>query len=199
VKIRGYRVELGEIENVLQANSRIKAAVVVARTGKDGDKELIAYLTGTLMLDITDIRNYLNHTLPVYMHPQYFVQMDHFPVTANGKIDKKRLPDPEEAGIQSTVEYIAPRNETEKRLEEIWREILDRENISMKDNFFELGGHSLKATRLVSQIRKVFDVSLTLVMLFSNPTIEGIACEIEKIYWASNEVLEMDDMEKFSV
>ena len=114
------------------------------------------------------------------MLPSYFVQLDQLPLTPNGKIDKKALPDPEGLGLSSGVEYVAPRNETEEKLVQIWQEILGKENISIKDNFFELGGHSLKATSLTSQIHKQFEVKLALKDLFQKPILEEQAQLIQQ-------------------
>ena len=128
-----------------------------------------------------------------------YVQLEALPLNTNGKIDRKRLPNPEGLGLGSGVEYVAPRNETEEKLVEIWKEVLSREKIGVKDNFFSIGGHSLKATRMTSQVRKVFDVTITMPVLFSNPTIEHLATEIEKIYWANNELFDIEDGENISI
>jgi len=202
VKIRGYRIELGEIESVLRSYPNIEDAVVIAREDSNGDKELIAYLTGGETLsDATVLGVYLGGILPFYMVPAYFVQLPELPLNANGKVDRKQLPAPEGMGISSGVEYVEPRNETEAKLLKMWQEILLKEKISVKDNFFAIGGHSLKATKLMSHISKEFEVKLSLPVLFSNPTIEHIASEIDKIKLVNTEAVinDADDIENISL
>ncbi|WP_368670040.1 amino acid adenylation domain-containing protein [Chitinophaga sp. GbtcB8] len=183
VKIRGYRIELGEIETTLQLHEQVNGAVVVARSGTDGEKMLVAYVTGNVELNIAELRTHLNKTLPSYMIPSQFVQLDSFPVTANGKVNKKQLPDPQGAGMATSVEYVAPRNETEVTLVSMWQEILRVEKIGIKDDFFELGGHSLKVARLAGQIHKTFDYRIALKDIFFNPTIEALGDMIRAGKW----------------
>ncbi|QNK61911.1 amino acid adenylation domain-containing protein [Pedobacter sp. PAMC26386] len=202
VKIRGYRIELGEIENCLQSNPAINAAVVTVVVNSTGENQLIAYLVSEEQFNTGDLRAYLNKTLPVYMLPDYFVQLEQLPLTPNGKIDRKNLPAPHSISISARAEYLAPRNEVEQKIAQIWEEVLGRENIGVKDNFFESGGHSLKVIQLISRISKVFELELNLNVLFNNPTIESLANEIENTYWAGNELLEVDnidDTENFSI
>ncbi|MGO4295021.1 amino acid adenylation domain-containing protein, partial [Chitinophaga sp. RAB17] len=178
VKIRGYRVELGEIENALLNEDVITSAIVIARPNAGGEKELIAYIVAKATLNTVALRAYLSKQLPDYMIPGYFVQLDELPLTINGKVDRQRLPEPVDMGMETGVAYVAPRNEAEEKLLRIWQEILGREQISVKDNFFEIGGHSLKATRLSSQIHKVFDVKVSLSELFSLVVLEDQAALI---------------------
>jgi amino acid adenylation domain-containing protein len=200
VKIRGHRVELGEIEAALQSHPAVDNAVVKARTGHDGEKELVAYIISQQgMEDGSVLHKYLNGKLPPYMVPAYFVPLEALPINANGKVDRKKLPDPEGIGLAVGVEYVAPRNETEEKLVRIWQELLGREKIGIKDNFFAIGGHSLNATRLASYIRREFNVNLPLPTLFNNTTIENIAAEIEKTYWANNELFDLEDSENITV
>ena len=179
VKIRGYRIELGEIENTLQKHSDINAAVVSVKSNKKNEKELVAYITAKHTLNTAEIRTYLGKTLPLYMIPNYFVQLDVLPLTYNGKIDKQALPNPEELDISSGVEYIAPSNAIEEKLVEIWKEVLNKEKIGIKDNFFLLGGHSLKAIRLAGQIYKQFKVKVALQQLFIQQTVQEQAQYIQ--------------------
>jgi len=183
VKVRGYRIELGEIEKVLSGHPMVAAAVVVARPNQYGEKELVAYITGKEALQAADLRAYLGRSLPAYMVPGQYVQLEELPVTSSGKVDRRRLPAPEGSGLTSGAEYIAPRNTTEEKLAAIWREILGKEKVGIKDDFFESGGHSLKAIRLVSQVQKVFDVKLTLRELYSDPTIESMATDLDALLW----------------
>ncbi|MCP4164120.1 MAG: AMP-binding protein, partial [Deltaproteobacteria bacterium] len=174
VKIRGFRIELGEIENSFVQHKDIGSAVVVAKTALDGDKQLIAYYSGQKELEILDIRAYLGKSLPGYMIPSYFVFMERFPMTPNGKIDRKVLPEPGGC-IKTGVEYIAPRDDIEEKLVEIWQEALGIEKIGVLDNFFDLGGHSLKAVKLVSRIYRDFSYQLQLRDLFEKSTVSELA------------------------
>jgi amino acid adenylation domain-containing protein len=198
VKIRGYRIELGEIENALQSYTGIESAVVIVK-GSDAEKELVAYIVSSEELNAADIRSHVSQSLPAYMLPDHFVSLDELPLNSNGKVDRKQLPDAAGAAMEAGTMYVAPRNETEERLVKIWQEILGKDQVSVTDNFFEIGGHSLKATRVISQVQKEFDVNISLGTLFTNPTIEHTALEIEKIYWANNEVSEESEVEKFVI
>jgi putative pyridoxal-dependent aspartate 1-decarboxylase len=173
VKIRGYRIELGEIEHALQRHTEIEAAVVLTKKNQNKEKELVAYIVAKSEQNTNELRAYLKETLPDYMLPAYYVPLQVLPLTANGKLDKKSLPDPEGLGLHSGVVYIAPRNEQEEKLVKIWEEVLQRENIGVKDDFFALGGHSLKATKLISEYHQLADVKLTLHQVFNYSTIES--------------------------
>jgi amino acid adenylation domain-containing protein len=174
VKIRGFRIELGEIERLLLNHDQVKDALVLAKENSNGEKYLCAYIVGTEALLNTsaniELKEYLYHRLPDYMIPTYFIQLDKIPLTPNGKVDRKSLPGP---GIDPGEGYIAPRSEMERKLLEIWSEVLnvDREAISINSDFFELGGHSLKATMLVSKIHKEFQAKVPLEEIFRNQTI----------------------------
>ncbi len=197
VKVRGFRIELGEVEGVLQSCPEVNAVAVIALQTNEG-KEMVAYITADRELLLDDVRAYLSNKLPSYMIPGYFVQLPEMPLTLNGKIDRKKLPEPQDLGMQTGAEYIAPRNETEAKLLVLWQKILNKEAISVKDNFFNLGGHSLKATRLATLIHKEFNVNLTLAILFSNPTIEGIAAEVI-LSQANNELMGVEQTNRESV
>lgn len=176
VKIRGYRIELGEIESVLKTISQINAAVVLARNNSRDEKELVAYIqSDDTALMLQDVKEQLSKVLPVYMIPSHFVQLKEFPVTTNGKVDKKALPEPVNLGLSTGAVYVAPKNEIEGKLILLWEEILGANKIGIRDNFFESGGHSLKATRLISQIHKEFGVKVSLKALFATPVLEELA------------------------
>ena len=175
VKIRGYRIELGEIEHALQSHKEIEEAVVLVKENQNnaaGEKELVAYITSKTEQNTTELRTCLKALLPEYMLPAYYVQLEALPLTSNGKVDKKALPDPKGLGLASGIEYVAPRNELEEKLVEIWQEILQRENIGINDDFFALGGHSLKAVRLSNEYQKEFGVKISLKDLFTRTSIE---------------------------
>jgi polyketide synthase PksM len=172
LKIRGYRVEAGEIEQALLQHSDIQSCVVI---GKElgGSKELIAYLVGKSVTvpDILTLRNFLGESLPDYMIPAYFVELETLPLISSGKVDRKALPEPDGLSIDSGIAYVAPRDKTEQALVDIWEELLKRENIGIHDNFFALGGQSLLAIQLVSTICKELGVKIGIKDLFANPSI----------------------------
>ena len=168
VKIHGYRIELGEVEYALQQSKGVENCCVVSKEFTSGEKELVAYFVGDSNLTIVGLRNDLSEQLPIYMIPSYFVPLDELPLTSNGKLDKKALPDPEGLGLESGIAYVAPRNETEESLVEIWSEVLGipSEEISIHANFFDLGGHSLKVVKLLERINQVFEEKLKIEELF---------------------------------
>jgi len=173
IKIRGVRIEPGEIENRLLKYPGIKESIVVAQEYESGDKYLCAYVVLGKESEISEIKENLAKELPDYMIPSYFVQLEKIPLTPNGKIDRKSLPVPV---ITSMEKYIAPRDKVEEKLVEIWEEVLGIKGIiGIKDNFFELGGHSLKATILVTKIQKAFNIAVPLVEFFKTPTVEALA------------------------
>ncbi|MGE5341613.1 MAG: amino acid adenylation domain-containing protein [Candidatus Omnitrophota bacterium] len=174
VKIRGFRIELGEIEAQLKSHPHIRDAVVISKTDTRGDRFLCAYLVSDQPLSVSDLKNDLHHDLPDYMIPSSFVFIDHIPLTINGKLDRKQLPEP---GGHKSHTYIAPRNEREDQLAEIWSSILgiEKTTIGIDDNFFDLGGHSLKATSLASSISKRLRISIPLPDIFQTPTIRGLS------------------------
>ncbi|MCP4155224.1 MAG: amino acid adenylation domain-containing protein, partial [bacterium] len=183
VKVRGYRIELGEIEIALQSNPIVKEAMVTAKKDSENNNFLTAYYilkepdtkTGK---EIPKLREFLSEKLPAYMVPSYFIPLEKFPLTPNGKIDRKALPEPETTTKKST-EYVAPTSETEKKLAAIWQQVLGNPNIGTTDNFFEIGGHSLKAINVIAGIEKTFEVTLPLPVLFAKPYITEQAHYIE--------------------
>ncbi|ADM71968.2 non-ribosomal peptide synthetase [Paenibacillus polymyxa] len=180
VKIRGYRIELDEIETQLLNVRGVEEAVVLARQDGGGEKALVAYFVADRTLTVSEMRTSLAQGMPGYMIPSYFVQLERMPLTTNGKVDRKALPEPQ-GGIQTGVEYVAPRNWTESQLVKIWEEVLGYSGIGVLDNFFELGGHSLRATNLVSKIQKEMNVELPLRDVFRYSTIEEMALAISRI------------------
>ena len=179
VKIRGFRIELGEIEAVLSQHPDVKQAVVTAREDVPGDKRLIGYIVAKSADDLAslNLRTYLRQTLPDYMVPAVFLQLDALPLTANGKIDRRALPVPELAGTEG---YVAPSTQVERLLADIWEEVLSLSPIGVHSNFFELGGHSLLATQVVSRIQRQLSLELPVRSLFEHPTVEDLAHEIER-------------------
>ncbi|NRV32074.1 amino acid adenylation domain-containing protein [Clostridium beijerinckii] len=173
VKIRGHRIELGEIESKLLEIDGIKSVVVVDKV-KNDSKYICAYYVSQNEYTVSELRNILLRTLPEYMIPTYFVKLEKFILTRNGKVDKKSLPEPS-GDIYTGKQYVAPRNELEKKLVQIWSEILEVKNIGIDDNFFELGGHSLKATVLVAKINKELDIAIPLREIFDRGNIRKIS------------------------
>jgi acyl-CoA synthetase (AMP-forming)/AMP-acid ligase II/acyl carrier protein len=197
VKIRGYRIEPGEIENTISQYSEDLKQVVVEVKENNQEKVLVAYLVSNINVDKLELRNFLQNRLPDYMVPGFYVLLENLPLTPNGKIDRKALPGISGEDILKR-EYAAPRNETEEKLAEIWQEILGIEKIGITDNFFELGGHSLKATRLIAEIFKHFQVELNISLLFEAPVLGDLSNEIDNIIWVNTAVdvkgVETDDI-----
>jgi len=176
VKIRGFRVELGEIENRLLSYPSVQEAVVMAMTDESNQSLLRAYLVTRDTLAVEELRHHLSQTLPDYMVPTEFVQIEQMPLTSNGKVDRKRLANLTGQRLHLSAEnYAGPRNRVEETLVKLWEEILEHHPIGIYDNFFDLGGHSLKATQVVSRIHKNLDKKITLKAFFSTPTIADIA------------------------
>ncbi|MGQ0635971.1 MAG: amino acid adenylation domain-containing protein [Planctomycetaceae bacterium] len=180
LKIRGQRVELAEIEAALRQLDSIHDAVVVAREDRPGDKRLVAYFVarqGPAPTSAT-LRQLLSQSLPDYMVPAAFVQMDALPVTPNGKVDRLSLPDPTLIRPARSQAYAAPQTDIERQVTLIWRELFSTETIGIHDNFFELGGHSLLATQLIARVRNTFGIDLPIHSVFEGPTIEELAARI---------------------
>jgi acyl-coenzyme A synthetase/AMP-(fatty) acid ligase/acyl carrier protein len=179
VKIRGYRIELGEIEQAISSHESSGQVVVIARAiNNASDKELIAYTTGEVTAD--ELKIYLKEKLPSYMVPNYYVRLDSIPLTSNGKVDRKALPDPDGTGM-SQGEYVAPRTSTEKQLVKIWSEVLgtEEETLSITADFFDLGGNSLKAIRLITRIQQSLNIRFLMSDLFLNNELESLARMID--------------------
>ncbi|MBL1210547.1 thioesterase domain-containing protein [Geminocystis sp. GBBB08] len=174
VKIRGFRIELAEIEIILHRHPDIKECLVIVKENSDGDKYLSAYIITKKEISIAEIREFLLTKLPNYMIPNSFVFLDKFPLTPNGKMDHKALPEPY-FSTSFQHQYLPPQNEREFQLTQIWENVLQIHPIGIKDNFFDLGGHSLLAVRLVSEIETIYQKKLPLATLFQAPTIEQLA------------------------
>ena len=184
IKVRGYRIELQEIEETLRQHPQVHASVVVCREDHPGEKKLVAYVTTKQPpFKPALLHNYLHDRLPGYMIPQAFIELPHLALTLNGKVDREALPKPEETGRINQISYEAPTTLLEETLVAIWQKVLDVKKIGVHDNFFELGGHSLLATQVVSRIRKEWGVELNLKMFFEVPTIRGLAKGIEGFLW----------------
>ncbi|ELR72267.1 Long-chain-fatty-acid--CoA ligase [Fulvivirga imtechensis AK7] len=191
VKINGHRIELGEIENCLTEKEEITEAVVLTKY-HTGAQYMVAYFVSEISISVEELRNFLLGKLPEYMLPSYFVHMEELPLTQNGKVDRKKLPDPE---IVAGEDYVAPSSDIEKVLVEIWSEVLniEKEVISVSANFFELGGHSLVATTLVNKISKRFEMEFKLTDIFTRQDIKMQAAFIELNSWLFKSEMTSDD------
>ena len=174
VKIRGYRIELGEVEAALLSLEPVQEAVVLARENADGQSDLYAYFTMEQSLPISQLKEKLADQIPSYMIPSYFIQLEKLPLTSNGKVNRRALPMPE-AGLQTGIDYVAPRTSMEEQLVCIWQDVLKVKEIGVKDNFFDLGGHSLRGMTLIAKIHKQFSKNISLREVFQCPTIEEMA------------------------
>lgn len=183
VKIRGFRIELGEIETVLGQHPGVVNSVVLALKDESGDRYLVGYVIPNPNQPPTpdELRSFLLAKLPDYMVPLYYVSLFAFPLSPNGKIDRKALPAPDRGGMGRKDNYVAPRNPTEETLAGIWAEVLGVKQVGIHDDFFALGGHSLKATQIVSRIRQQCQVDLPLPALFKAPTIEGLGQSVDSL------------------
>ncbi|HEX2094446.1 MAG TPA: amino acid adenylation domain-containing protein, partial [Longimicrobiaceae bacterium] len=179
VKVRGFRIEPEEIEAVLRRHPGVREAVVVAREDAPGQQRLVAYLVGEEGAGVrtTELREWLQERLPDYMVPSVFVELDEIPRNANGKTDRRALPEPEAA--EPGMEYVERSTATEELLCGIWEDVLRAERVGPHANFFELGGHSLLATRVISRARRAFGVEVPLRALFEAPTVAALAQRIE--------------------
>ncbi|MEX2492635.1 MAG: amino acid adenylation domain-containing protein [Nitrospirales bacterium] len=183
IKLRGYRIELGEIETALRRHPSVQQVVSLCREDVPGDKHVVAYLVPTTghSADVVLLRTHLSTVLPDYMVPSRFVVLDSLPLTANGKIDRKALPAPNEADRTQGRIYAPPTTELEELLVELWQEVLNVERIGIHENFFELGGHSLLATRMIARMRNTLELAIPLRTLFEYPTVAGFAKEIDDL------------------
>ncbi len=172
VKLRGFRIELGEIESALHGHSLVgRAAVILHQPGEDSTaKMLVAYVE--MEGELPDFRAFLSDRLPEFMLPSQYIALPRFPLLPNGKIDRRNLPSPDTA---IGGDFTAPRNDLERRLYQLWSEVLEIDQFGIHANFFELGGHSLLATQLISRIRESFGVELSMRVIFDTPTISGLA------------------------
>ena len=190
IKIRGFRVELGEIESALAQHPAVSDGVVVAHENGGGDKRLVAYVVSEHTLITTELREFLKHKLPEYMVPSSFVMLDQLPLTPSGKLDRRALPSPVDFDLNQNGHQLETGAHTplEQTLARIWSELLGVKAIDINDNFFELGGHSLLAVRLFAQIEKRLGKRLPLAALFQAPTVAQLAAVIQKDWtpeWSS--------------
>ncbi|HEV2146540.1 MAG TPA: amino acid adenylation domain-containing protein [Longimicrobiaceae bacterium] len=185
VKVRGYRVEPGEVEALLRRLDGVRSCAVVVREGEPGERCLVAYVVGTM--DVGGLRARLRQALPEHMIPGAIVELDSLPLTPNGKLDRRALPAP--ACAVAGERHVEPRTPVEEVLAGIWAEVLRVEPVGVTVSFFELGGHSLLATRVASRVREVFGIELPLRALFDGPTVAELAARVEAVRRAASLVL----------
>ncbi|MCD0470335.1 amino acid adenylation domain-containing protein [Flavobacterium sp. JAS] len=182
LKVRGYRIEVGEIESILLRVPEITDAVVLPHIKDDLVTELIAYFVSNKEYDIKTLRTYLGQDLPDYMIPGHYVRLEYIPLTNSGKVDKRMLPSLGGLSLETGVEYVAPKSETEKRLAAIWQDVLVGDRIGVHDDFFDLGGNSLRMTRILFKINNEFEINVSLKILYRFITVYELAEFIETMY-----------------
>jgi non-ribosomal peptide synthetase component F len=180
VKVRGFRVELGEVEAALARHPAVRDLAVVAREGPPGERRLVAYLLADpAALPPAAARRFLAGRLPDYMIPAHFVVLPRLPLTPNGKLDRRRLPAPDEVLLDTRETFVPPQTATEEALAGIWSQVLGVSRVGRQDSFFDLGGHSLLATQVISRIRAQLQVEVPLRSMFETPTLAGLAGAVD--------------------
>jgi amino acid adenylation domain-containing protein len=199
VKVRGHRIEPGEIESALLKSDRVDNAVVLVKQNPDGENELVACIISPVRQNAADLRAQLRHFLPDYMIPSQFVQVDEFPFTASGKVDKKALSALPGENLLNSFSYVAPRNQIEERLTLIWEEVLGARNIGVMDDFFNAGGHSLKAVAMLSKVNRAFGINLNFALIFELRCVAELAVLIGNLLWDKEQVKEIQVVEKVTI
>ena len=190
VKIRGFRIEIGEIEAAINQYSEIREVVVIAREDIPNDKRLVAYvIPQSTDVSVLELRNFLKAKLPDYMIPSAFVVLEKFPLTPNGKIDRRALPAPDWSQRDLEANYLPPRTPVEEIIANTCIQVLGVEQVGVNDNFFELGGHSLLATQVISRIRQDFQIEFPLQKIFEFPTVAELATAVEAIKQTQDSIL----------
>lgn len=191
VKVRGYRIELGEIASALADHPEVKDAVVLVREDVPGDQRLVAYAVpeGDELPPPVELRTSLRRRLPEYMVPAVFMEIEGVPVTSNGKLDRAALPVPEVARPEMEQAYEDPESEAERTIAELWTSVLQVDRVGRHDNFFELGGHSLLLTQIHGDLQERLSADLTLVDLFTYPTVASLAEHLTRAKDAQEEVV----------
>ncbi len=194
VKVRGFRIELGEIETVLSQHPAVAQGVVVARTEGSGNASLVGYVRWKdgAGVELGELRTHLRERLPEYMVPGVLVTVENFPMTPNGKVDRRRLPEPDATAAPSRPPYVAPRDDLERTIADVWAAVLKVEQVGIDDDFFDLGGHSLLMVQAQTRIREATQRELSIVEMFRHPTVRALAGHL-----AGAEHARADDDEDF--
>jgi acyl carrier protein len=187
LKLRGYRIEIGEIETVLTRNPKVRASAVAIDGANGEERRLVAYVVPNQGCDPTasEFRSFMKSQLPDYMIPSVFIFLESLPINSSGKIDRRALPAPEQFGRETDRAFVAPRTPIEHQLAGIWAEVLKLKEVGVGDNFFDLGGHSLLAMQVISRVLKTFQVNFPLRSLFQAPTVAEMSTLIGELQ-ASN-------------
>ncbi|MEO8562544.1 MAG: amino acid adenylation domain-containing protein [bacterium] len=198
VKLRGFRVELAEIETTLTQQPGVRSAVVLVREDVPGDQRLVAYCIAAPESDVepqsaAELRRALKTTLPEFMVPSAFVWMNEWPMNANGKLDRKALPAPNAGDAPAAATHVAPRTSTESMVGELWAEVLQRE-VGAHDDFFELGGHSLLALRMLARVGERFGVRIPLRAIFDSSTLDAFATRVDEAVHAARGAIVTGDV-----
>src|SRR5215467_14516970 len=178
--VRGYRVELGVIESVLNEHRTVRQSEVMAKDDGRGEKKLVGYVVGQGLETAAELKRYVRERLPEYMTPEVIHELKEMPITANGKVDRKRLSTMEDEGVEEEREKVGPRTAVEEIVAGIVEDVLKVEEVGVRENFFEIGGHSLLATQVISRVRVAFGVEIGVGSMFEAPTVEGLAERIEE-------------------
>ena len=180
VKVRGYRVETGEVESALRQHPAVRESVVTVSEARSGEKRLVAYLVLQPEFSITtsDLRQHLQGRLPEHMIPSAFVVINELPLTASGKVNRRQLPPPDERQLALGETYVAPRTPLERDMATIWEQVLRAKQVGVYDNFFALGGHSLLATQVISRVNELLQIEIPLRILFEQPTVADLSLAV---------------------
>jgi amino acid adenylation domain-containing protein len=199
VKVRGHRVELGEIESALLKAAQVEDAAVLVKQNAYGENELVACLISPVPQNAAGLRDQLRRFLPDYMVPAQFVQLDEFPFTPSGKVDKAALAALRGEALVNALSYVAPRNPIEERLARIWEEVLGVRNIGVTDDFFNAGGHSLLAVTMLSKVNQAFGIHLNFALVFELRSIAELAVLIGNLMWDKEPAREVPVVEKVTI
>lgn len=180
VKLRGFRVELDEVEVRLASHPAVSACAVVVREGRTGDARLVAYVVGRAagVISTAELREHMAGQVPAYMIPAAFLVVDALPATSGGKLDRRALPNPDQAEPAGAAGSLGPATALEEAVSLVWADALGLQAVGPRDNFFEIGGHSLLAVQVVARLRAMFEVALPLSAIFEHPTVAGLSADI---------------------
>ncbi|MEH1889296.1 MAG: amino acid adenylation domain-containing protein [Nostoc sp.] len=189
IKLRGFRIELGEIETALLQHPGVKEGVVIVREDTSNENNLVGYIVAETGQDslqvISQLRRFLKQQLPDFMVPTIFMALEAMPLTPNGKVDRKALPEPDASRPELEANYVAPRTPIEQQIADIWMQVLNVKRVGIYDNFFELGGYSLVGIQVVSRVRQALQVEILMSNLFELPTVADLAERVETLRWAT--------------
>ncbi|HJP91741.1 MAG TPA: amino acid adenylation domain-containing protein [Pyrinomonadaceae bacterium] len=182
VKVRGYRIEPGEIEQVFKQHPSVMDIVVIVREDTLGDKRLVAYMVARQgqTVEISDLRNFGKEKLPQYMMPSAFVILQSLPLTPNGKVDRRALPEPDKGDAATDAPYLPPQTELERIVAGIWQQVLKIEHVSLNDNFFDLGGHSLLMIQVQGKLRTALKRNIAITELFKYPNVNDLVAYLSQ-------------------